>query len=256
MPAHDLPLLIDAAKAASKIALRYWRSDQRVVDKPDGAGPVSEGDLAVDAALKEQLMRARSGYGWLSEETEDTPERLSQDRVFIVDPIDGTRSYVDGQETWAHSLAVVENGQPTAAVVYLPARDKLYAAALGQGATLNGEAISCGTRRLADGATILVPKGNLDPQHWRGSVPAFDRHFRPSLAYRLCLIADGRFDVMLTLRDAWEWDIAGGALIAAEAGAQITDRLGAPLLFNSKRAKTSGVLTTNAALHAEVLDRL
>jgi myo-inositol-1(or 4)-monophosphatase len=256
LPAHDLPLLIDAAKAASKIALHYWRSDQTVVDKPDGAGPVSEGDLAVDAALKEQLMRARPDYGWLSEETEDTPERLSQERVFIVDPIDGTRSYVDGQETWAHSLAVVENGQPTAAVVYLPARDKLYAAALGQGATLNGEAISCGTRADADGATILVPKGNLEPQHWRGSVPAFDRHFRPSLAYRLCLIADGRFDVMLTLRDAWEWDIAGGALIAAEAGAQITDRLGAPLLFNSKRAKTTGVLTTNAALHAEVLGRL
>ena len=181
---NDLPLLIDAAKAASKIALHYWRSDQKVVDKPDGAGPVSEGDLAVDAALKEQLTRARPDYGWLSEETEDTPERLSQDRVFIVDPIDGTRSYVDGQETWAHSLAVVENGQPTAAVVYLPARDKIYAAALGQGATLNSQAISCGNRKQADGATILVPKGNLDPQHWRGDVPAFKRHFRPSLAYR------------------------------------------------------------------------
>ena len=256
MPVSDLDLLIDAAKAASRIALHYWRSDQKVVDKPDGAGPVSEGDLAVDTALKEQLTQARPGYGWLSEETEDTPARLSQERVFIVDPIDGTRSYVDGQETWAHSLAVVENGQPTAAVVYLPARDKLYAAALGQGATLNGQAISCGTRRQADGASILVPKGNLDPQHWRGGVPSFERHFRPSLAYRLCLIADGRFDVMLTLRDAWEWDIAGGALIAAEAGAQITDRLGAPLMFNSERAKTIGVLTSNATLHTEVLARL
>ena len=107
---QDLALLLQATAEAAPIAMEYWQSDQRV-DYKDGGSPVSEGDFAVDAALKKTLMAARPGYGWLSEETEDTPDRLSRQRVFVVDPIDGTRSYVDGQPTWGISAAVVEMGK-------------------------------------------------------------------------------------------------------------------------------------------------
>lgn len=254
MPVTDLPLLIEAARDAAKIALKYWKTDQQVWHKHENAGPVSEGDYAVDTFLRTDLLAARPNYGWLSEETEDDGTRLAHDTVFIVDPIDGTRSYVGGEPTWAHSIAVVQNGQPTAGVVYLPARDKLYTAAVGQGAHLNGEPIRTGSRTDPDGATVLAPKPSLDPQWWPQTPPALERHFRPSLAYRFCLVAEGRFDVMLTLRDAWEWDIAAGALIASESGAAVTDRHGEALKFNSHAAKSKGVFAAPPVLHRTLID--
>ena len=254
MPDTDLPLLIRTAKDAAEIALNYWQSDQRI-DHKDGGSPVSEGDYAVDAFLKQTLCAARPNYGWLSEETEDDKVRLSHDTVFIVDPIDGTRAYVAGEKTWAISIAVVQNGQPSAGVVYLPAREKLYAAAIGMGAHLNGDAIACGTRIDPDGATVLAPKPSLSPEWWAGEVPAFERHFRTSLAYRFCLVAEGRFDVMLTLRNAWEWDIAAGTLIATEAGAAVTDRNGDTLSLNSVCAQSKGIFTASPALHQDLIKR-
>ncbi len=255
MPASDLALLIDAARKGAEIALKYWRSDQRVEWK-DGGSPVSEGDFAVDTFLRESLTAARPGYGWLSEETEDDGARLRCDTVFIVDPIDGTRAYVDGQTTWALSLAVVQRGTPTAGVVLLPACDKLYAAATGEGASLNGAPIVASARTEPDGATVLAPRASLDPRWWPGGVPAFERSWRPSLAYRFCLVAEGRFDAMLTLKDAWEWDIAAGALIAAEGGATVTDSAGAPLVLNAPRARAAGILTAPPALHKAIARRL
>ena len=256
MPASDLALLIQAAHEAAEIANRYWQSDQRIVEKPDGGGPVSEGDLAVDKHLRETLMHARPDYGWLSEETEDSPARLHAENVFICDPIDGTRAYVAGHKTWAHSLAIAHQGQVTTGVVLLPQRDKLYTATLGGGATLNNEPLSASTRTDINGATMLAPRPTLDAANWTGLPPPVSRHFRPSLAYRLCLVAENRFDAMLTLRDAWEWDIAAGALIAAEAQATTTDRHGVPLIFNSPGAMTPGVLTAAPDLHRDLISRL
>ncbi len=247
MPAHDLDLLIDAAKEAGEIARPFWAGENTVWDKsPDN--PVSDADLAVDSYLKDTLRAARPGYGWLSEETADDGQRLSRDRVFIVDPIDGTRAFVSGQSTWAHSIAVVENGQVTAGVVYLPLREKLYAAKVGGGATLNGTPIRTSQRTALDGATLLANKWTLEPRYWM-TAPPVERHFRPSLAYRIALVAEGRFDMMLTFRDSWEWDIAAGALIASEAGATVTDRYGQALSFNSDQRKTSGILVAPNMLH-------
>lgn len=255
MPASDLALLEEAAREAGEIARGFWREDPQVWDK-GGDDPVSEADFAVDRHLHDRLLGARPGYGWVSEETEDDPVRLTAERVFIVDPIDGTRSFVAGERTWAHSLAVAENGRVTAACVYLPVRDKLYLAALGQGATLNSAAISASSQAGVDGATVLSPKVSFRDEFWKDGPPPVERHFRPSLAYRMALIGEGRFDAMLTLRPAWEWDIAAGALIATEAGAKVTDRHGAALAFNSPARQTAGVLAAGAALHAGLLERL
>lgn len=255
MPESDLTLLLEAAEIGSDIALAHFRTRQTVWHKDDNAGPVSEGDYAVDTALRAHLTTARPDYGWLSEETPDTADRLSRSRVFIVDPIDGTRAYVEGQDNWALSLAVVEDGRPTAAVVAMPAKRRVYAAARGQGASRDGVPI---TPSVADlpGATLLAPRPSLEPQHWPGGVPQVQRHFRSSLAYRLSLVAEGRFDAMLTLRDAWEWDIAAGALIVAEAGGTVSDRAGRPLEYNSVGAKTPGVLAAGPGLHAALLSGL
>ena len=128
MPAHDLALLTDAARAAGEIALRYWKNTLTVWDKADSS-PVTEADLAVNDMLMAQLRGARPGYGWLSEETPDDTVRLNCEHVFIIDPIDGTRAFIAGERHFSHSLASARNGVVTAAVVYLPALDRLYTAA-------------------------------------------------------------------------------------------------------------------------------
>ncbi len=256
MPASDRALLTQAAREAGALALRYFEGENRVWDKPDGAGPVSEADIAVDTFLREHLTGARPDYGWLSEETEDGPERLSRSRCFIVDPIDGTRAFLDGARDWSHSLAVVEGGTVTAAAVFVPRRAQLYTAALGEGATLNDAPIAVSDTAVLAGATLLATRPNMEPKRWkRGAPPPVERHFRSSLAYRLCLVAEGRFDAMLTLRPTWEWDIAAGALIVEEAGGRATDPTGAALTFNRPAPQAPGVLAGGAA-HRRLLAEL
>ena len=250
MPGRDLELLIKAAREAGEVARAALARPLDAQDKPGGAGPVTAVDLAVNAHLAARLRGARPDYGWLSEETEDDAARLGAERIFIVDPIDGTRSLIEGTDLWAHALAVAERGVVTAAVVYLPLRDKLYAAAAGQGATLNAQPIRASTRPALAGATLLAASPALDPAHWReGRVPLMRRGFRPSLAYRLSLVAEGRYDAMLTLRPTWEWDVAAGDLILREAGAATSDRQGGALIFNNPHPQVAGVLAANPVLH-------
>lgn len=255
MPGSDLTLLIDAAQEAGRIACGFAGNNPEVWDKADGAGPVTEADLAVNRMLDAELRAARPDYGWLSEESPQDDARLKDDRVFIIDPIDGTRSFIAGDTTWAHSLAIAEQGKITAAVVFLPQRHKLYTAALGQGAHLNGTAISVGNNADLTGANVLATKPAMDAKNWRID-PAIKRSHRPSLAYRLSLVAEGRFDAMFTFRPTWEWDVAAGDLILTEAGAVTSDRYGAPLLFNNKDPRLSGMIGANAALHQRISDAL
>ncbi|MAC79597.1 MAG: 3'(2'),5'-bisphosphate nucleotidase CysQ [Rhodobacteraceae bacterium] len=253
MPAADLALLIDAARAAGDVARRYTGPTAQSWDKPGGAGPVTEADLAVNDTLAQILLPARPAYGWLSEESPDTPDRLSADKVFIVDPIDGTRSFIEGATTWAHALAVAERGVVTAAVIYLPMLDRLYAAATGQGATANGAPIAPSRQPVLAEATVLAARPALESRHWINGAPKFRREYRPSLAYRMATVAEGRFDGMLTLRQSWEWDVAAGDLILREAGARVTDRTGQPLRFNNPHPAVDGVLAGGAAVHAGLL---
>ncbi|KIC17134.1 inositol monophosphatase family protein [Leisingera sp. ANG-Vp] len=257
MPATDLSLLVKAAEQAGDIACRYTGPEAKRWDKPGGAGPVTEADLAVNAMLEDMLPKARPGYGWLSEESEDSEARLSCDRVFILDPIDGTRSFAEGSRTWAHSFAVAEQGEVTAAVIYLPQRGLMFTAAKGQGAACNGAPIQVSKANELASTEVLAAKPNLQAHHWLdGTPPEFIRSYRPSLAYRLAKVADGRFGAMLTLRPSWEWDIAAGDLLIREAGGAITDRTGSALRFNNPHPRLNGVVAGSGALHQALMARL
>ncbi|WP_187431942.1 Inositol-1-monophosphatase [Roseobacter fucihabitans] len=256
MQATDLDLLRDAARLAGRVATSFAGKTAQSWDKPDGAGPVTEADLAVNDALEAVLRTARPDYGWLSEESQDTGARLAHDTVFIIDPIDGTRSFVEGSRTWAHSIAIAHQGVVTAAAIFLPLRDKLYSAALGRGAFRNGARLLISPRNDLSGAKVLATKPVMNPEHWPTGLPAFDRAHRPSLAYRLGLVAEARFDAMLTFRPSWEWDIAAGALIVTEAGGLCTDKTGVPLRFNNPEPLLNGVIAAGPALHGDVLAAL
>lgn len=252
----DLDLMIATATQAGDVALRYFNRDPQVWHKADNAGPVTEADLAVDAHLRDTLTAARPDYGWLSEETQDNPDRLGTRRQFIVDPIDGTRAFIQGDQGWSISLALVEDLEVIAGVVFLPASQQLYTAERGKGAFLNGVKINTAKTQNFDEAEILAARPNFDPQNWKDlKTPSAKRNFRSSLAYRLCLVADGSFDAMLTFRKSWEWDIAAGVLMVSEAGGVTTDRSGAPLRFNNPHPQTNGVIAANPALHGDILKK-
>lgn len=256
MPERDLVLLTTAARQAGQIAMQFWQKSPKVWDKDGDEGPVTEADIAVNDMLHQILCAARPDYGWLSEEGPDDPSRRDCDHVFIIDPIDGTRAFIAGDRSFSHSLAVARQGRITSAVVYLPAKDRLYAATKDGPATVNGVPIRCSAQIGIDGASLLTPKTNLAPDHWIGEPPDVIRAFRASVAYRLSLVADGAFDGMLSFRQAWEWDIAAGALIAQRAGAVVTDRTGAALQFNRANPRSNGLVAAAPGFHAALIKRM
>ncbi|GKY86308.1 inositol monophosphatase family protein [Sinisalibacter aestuarii] len=253
----DLALLTDAARAAGEISRGYFQRAPKAWDKPGAAGPVTEADIAVNDMLEERLRAARPGYGWLSEESPDDAARLNAARAFVIDPLDGTRAFIEGDYAWAHALAVVDNGTVTAAAIYLPMTDKLYSAARGQGAHLNGARLAVSAADALDGATVLASRTNFEPWHWvEAQVPQVSRKFRSSLAYRMSLVGEGRFDAMLSLRPTWEWDVAAGSLVVEEAGGRVTDRRGAALRFNAAEPRVNGVVAAGPRVHNEITRRL
>ncbi len=253
-PEEDARLLSEAALRAGAIAKSHFGQDLKIYDK-GAEGPVTVADLEIDAMLHDTLLEARSGYGWLSEETEDTGARLSAEHVFICDPIDGTRAFIEGGKSFSHSLAVARAGVVTAAAVFVPMKDLLYVAHLGGGATLNGAEIGVARTSALSEATVLTTKGNLQPHHWDGPVPEVAKAYRPSLAYRLALIGQGRFDAMMAFRPTWEWDVAAGALIVTEAGGLATDGRGQALRFNSSPGQVDGILAGGPAVHGALVER-
>lgn len=252
----DLQLLRDGADEASKIAMRYFGKNPETWDKGGAAGPVCEADLAIDKMLTSEFLTARPDYGWLSEETEDDPARLDRDWVFIVDPIDGTRSFINHHENFATSVAIAHKGEVMAAVVQLPARGLVYEATKGGGARLNGVPIThSGTTELG-GSRILASGSQTKTTLWKKGPPPFERHFRSSLAYRMCLVAQGRFDGMLSLRPTWEWDVAGGDLICREAGVSLSNIDGATPQYNQPTACMHGMVAATPIVHSGIMNYL
>jgi myo-inositol-1(or 4)-monophosphatase len=236
-------------REAGRIAERRCGTDFRRWEKASGS-PVCEIDLEVDAFLRERLTELDPEAGWLSEETLDASDRMERTRLWVVDPIDGTRDYLRGRPGWCVSVALVEERTPLIGVLDAPARGEHWTARKGRGAWRNGERLRVSGRRELAGAR--VPADQL-PEADRDLVAVA----RPnSIALRIALVAAGEADLVATLRWGFEWDIAAAALIAAEAGATVTGVLAQPLAFNSASGEAFGVLVATPAIHAAAVERL
>lgn len=237
------------AAEAGAMALARWRTDFRRWEKTAGS-PVCEVDLDVDRMLRARLEGVLPDAGWLSEETADNAHRLAHDRVWVVDPIDGTRDYIRGREGWSVSIALVENGLPRIAVLDAPARRERWWAIAGGGAWRNGVPLRVGDRDLLPGARVptdALPKADRD-------LTIVDKP--NSIALRIAMVAADEADLVATLRWGSEWDIAAAVLIASEAGAAVSDALGAPLRFNKPDPQAFGVLACTPGIHAAAVARL
>lgn len=251
---RDRQLLVEAAQAAGGIALGWWRRDPKVWHKNpvDKSSPVSEADFAVDHFLMERLRAARPDYGWLSEETEDDPDRLTRERVLIVDPIDGTRAFLAGSTEWTISLAVVENGLPVAAALYRPAKDMMFSAALGHGACLDAEVIAIGSE--APGAALKVAGPTLFMRELPGfGYEATEHAYVPSLALRIALAANRRYDLVFARAGASDWDIAAADLILREAGGVLRDPSGLAPVYNRAHPRHGALAGGSESLVSTIL---
>lgn len=250
----DLKLLKSAAVHAGIIALGFFRTELRTWTK-NATSPVSEADIAVDNFLSNALCGARPGYGWLSEESADSPARLALERVFVIDPIDGTRGFIRGDDSWTISLAVVEAGRPIAGVVYAPVRDEMYMAGCGHGASCNGTPMRARTQADAEPlipAPVAVHRELAANGLSYESGPAY-----PSLAYRLVQVAAGELDAAVARRGAHDWDIAGADIILSEAGARLEDVcLGTPRYNRPDTRHAALSATANTALTSPLCDAL
>ncbi|MBD8892986.1 3'(2'),5'-bisphosphate nucleotidase CysQ [Roseibium litorale] len=228
--ADDLELLEAAARTAGELAMSFFGQDPRRWFK-DNNSPVSEADMAVDRHLAEVLRNARPGYGWLSEETVDSPERLSCERTFIVDPIDGTRAFLLGGDEWTVSLAVAEAGRPVAAALLCPVRGEMFLATTGGGATLNGEVMKVSGHEKLAGSRLAAPHSVTA----NAGVRAMGFQSGPgirSLAYRIALVAANRLEVAAARAYANDWDLAAADLLVQEAGGRLTDLDGQAVSYN------------------------
>jgi myo-inositol-1(or 4)-monophosphatase len=227
----DLELLRSSAVAAGIIASSFFRRPVKSWSK-ENLSPVSEADILVDRYLAASLLTARPSYGWLSEETADNPSRLDCERVFVVDPIDGTSGFLRGEDSWSVSLAVVENGVPVAGVIYAPVRDEMYDAVKGEGARLNGKTL---TRHRRAGAPPIIPAAGAVHQEMQAAGLNYTRGpYYPSLAYRLVQVATGKLDAVANRRGSQDWDIAAAALILAECGIGFEDVCSGYPVFNKR----------------------
>ncbi|MBC8048886.1 MAG: 3'(2'),5'-bisphosphate nucleotidase CysQ [Chitinophagales bacterium] len=249
----DFRMLIDSVRDAGDLAHTFFRSKPKSWRKADGSF-VSEGDLASNDLLYERLMRARPDYGWLSEETEDSPARLSCERVWMVDPIDGTQAFLNDETDWCVSAALVANGQPVLAAIYNPARGEYFSARQGAGATLNGATLQVQVCDTLDGARMLASKGVLAAKNWKQPL-SVNLLWANSIAYRICMVAAGRADITCAFNQKWEWDLAAGVLVAKEAGYTVTGENGQPLTFNNAKPRVQGVIVAPPALHRLLLAR-
>lgn len=251
----DLALILETAREAGDLARRMKAQGLKIWSKAGGS-PVTDADIAVDQLLKTRLEAARPDYGWLSEETADDPARLDQSRVFVVDPIDGTVAFMKSRPWWSVSIAVVENGKPVAGVVFAPELDEAFTATVGGGAFLNDAAISASAQARVEDCRMLGDAPMFRHPAWREPWPPMTIETRNSIAYRMCLVADGRFDAALALSGKSEWDLAAADLICAEASAVSTDHKGRGYVYNQPNPRLPSLISAAPALHPLILDRV
>jgi len=236
---EDLALVgqtVACAREAGAMALDYFRTGARTtatVEFKDGGSPVTEADRKVDAFLRNRLSPLMPAAGWLSEESEDSEDRLARTYVFVVDPIDGTRAFLVGDPRWGISIALVQSGRPLFGVLHFPALEKTYVSARGRGSTLNNVSIMASKRTELEGAIIAGPAGAL--RKLAGTGVAFRSEPRiPSLAYRLARVADGSLDAGLASTNACDWDIAAADILILEAGGRLTDLYDMDIQYNCR----------------------
>ena len=250
--AEDLALISKAVSEAGAIAKQAFDdNDSKVWDKSNDS-PVTDADIAVNDYLAKVLQAARPDYGWLSEETKDDHSRHDCPRSFVVDPIDGTRAFIDRTPNFAVSVAVIENGKSIAGALFNPLTDEMFEASLGGGATLNKTPLTAPDSEEIEGIRMVGYPRKFRRLGW----PEMTCRIANSMAYRMALVASGQADATVAFTPKSDWDLAAAELIASEAGAIVTNLYGKTPMYDGPTTSGLGVICAGPKLHALLLDRI
>jgi myo-inositol-1(or 4)-monophosphatase len=243
---------IQSALEASRAVFARFTPGAIETEYKTGHDPVTEADRALDVVLRKELLR--EGEGWLSEESVDDPIRLQRSRVWVVDPLDGTREFVKGIPEFCVSIGFVENGRPVAGGIYNPATDEIFLGSIESGVTYNGKPSQPSQRKSLAGALVLASRSEVKRGEWK-PFECTSLEIRPmgSVAYKLALVAAGLADVTFTLTPKNEWDVAAGAALVLSAGGFVSTLENTPLYCNNRNPLLSGLLASGPYLREELL---
>jgi len=254
----ELSVALAAAREAGQAIRRYYRNAYEVEDKsPDN--PITDADREADRILRERITAAFPQDGWLSEETRDDPARLAKERVWIVDPLDGTKDFIGGIPEFALSIALWVEGEIALGVTHNPATGELFYALRGGGAwqvadgSKERRRLQVTSRGRLEGCRVLASRSEYGRGEFEGFLVPLEIVPTGSIAYKLALVAAGRADATWSQGPKSEWDIAAGVLLVTEAGGRVTDLEGAPHRFNQPRPAANGIVATNGHLHEAVM---
>lgn len=233
----ELSVLLNAIQEAGQVILQLQQQGLQITKKAND-DLLTQADLQADAILKKHLLGAFPTYGWLSEETADDAKRLGCDRVWIVDPIDGTKEFVQGIPEFAVSVALVEQGIPLLGAVFNPAQNRLFHAVKGAGAWHNQQKILCSH----NSNVLLVSRSEYQRGEWNQFQSPYTMKEMGSIAYKLALVAAGEAAAVMTQQPRSEWDIAAGVLLVQEAQGDVTDKSNQAFVFNQQQVRVNGII--------------
>jgi myo-inositol-1(or 4)-monophosphatase len=243
---------IHAALEASRAVFARFTPGAIETEYKIGHDPVTEADRALDAVLRKELLR--EGEGWLSEESVDDPVRLQHSCVWVVDPLDGTREFVEGIPEFCVSIGFVENGRPVAGGIYNPATDETFLGSIDSGVTYNGKPAQSSQRKTLDGALVLASRSEVKRGEWKPfENGSFKVQAMGSVAYKLALVSAGLADITFTLTPKNEWDVAAGAALVKSAGGFVSTLEKTDLIANRRDPLLSGLLASGPFLKDELL---
>jgi myo-inositol-1(or 4)-monophosphatase len=251
----ELDLAIEAARQAGAIVRSLYGTGLPAAEKGDRCdSPLTAADTRANEALRRAITAAFPDDGWLSEESRDTADRLAKRRVWIVDPLDGTKEFVRTIPELAVCVALVDDGVPIVGVTYNPVREEMFAAARGAGARYNGEPIRVSEVSELRRAVVLASRSETERGEWERFRGRFGLEVCGSVAYKLARIAAGRGDATFSLTPKNEWDVCSSACVVECAGGRVTDLSGEPLRYNRQNPTRTGLVASNGLLHEELLE--
>jgi myo-inositol-1(or 4)-monophosphatase len=247
----DLARVRHALRVAEDALRPFTPGDIDYQEKSHRGDPLTAADLAVNLALHGHLLR--EGEGWLSEETQDDASRLQCKRVWVVDPLDGTRHFVDGTPEWCISVGLVEDGEPVVGGILNPAKAQMVLGAVGLGVTLNGVQVAVSRQDRLEGARVLASRSEVKRGEWgRYHDAPFQLEPCGSIAYKLGLVAAGVADATWTLTPKHEWDVAAGAALVRAAGGEVVHADGSRPRFNRPTPEIPDLVAGPVALVADL----
>ncbi|MBV8774810.1 MAG: 3'(2'),5'-bisphosphate nucleotidase CysQ [Deltaproteobacteria bacterium] len=249
---RELELAREAALSAGEILERYFRDRGFEIEQKGKDNPVTTADFDADSEIKSVLRGPFPEYGWLSEETADSADRLSRRRVWIVDPLDGTKEFIKGIPEFVIAIALAEEGSPILGVTYNPIKREMFWCARGGGCYMDGRPVHVTATPTLEHATVLASRSETSRGEWKNYEGKLRVNPIGSVAYKLALVAAGHADATFTRTAKSEWDIASGAALIVEAGGRITDIDGSEMRFNKPSVKLKGFVASNAVLHDEI----